>query len=529
MPANLPLPSKRSFNDSRVFWGSFIALVTCAFGFLVRTQVIDDWALQFGLSETEKGNILGVGFWPFAISIFLFSLVIDKVGYGRAAFIGFILHVSSATMLLTAKNYEMLYWGTFLFALSNGTIEAYINPVVASMYTREKTKWLNILHAGWPGGMVLAGLLAIAMGDIAWQWKIALIYLPTLVYAVVLIGTRFPVSERVAAGVPYREMLADFGALGMFVAIYLIALQVFGSILRGDAAIFESFQTYRFAWALLPAVLVAGGFGFYTRSFGRPIYFILLLIMLPLATTELGIDSWITELMRPEMVQAGFDAGWVLIYTATIMTVLRFLAGPIVQLMTPLALLAICSGLAILGLLSLSAASGLALIIAAATIYGVGKTFFWPTMLGVVAERFPKGGTLALNTVGGVGMLGLSVGMVFLGNIQDRQVANELLQYDQANQTVLSEAYLDEPQSSVLGTYRALDPGLVEAAPTQDLTVIDELRNAAKKNALATAAIFPAIMLLSYLGLILYFKGRGGYRAENLEDPTAPPTAHEPG
>src|ERR1700733_8013483 len=104
-------------NQLRVFIGCYLALVTCAFGFLVRTQVISDWGRQFNLSETEKGDILGVGFWPFALSIFLVSLVIDKIGAGRAAIFGFILHIASAVILLTATSASMLYWGTFLFAL----------------------------------------------------------------------------------------------------------------------------------------------------------------------------------------------------------------------------------------------------------------------------------------------------------------------------------------------------------------------------------------------------------------------------
>jgi MFS family permease len=346
-----------SANKSRVFYGCFIALVTCAFGFIVRTQVIGDWQSQFNLSETEKGAILGVGFWPFAFSIFVFSIVIDKFGYGRAAVVGFVFHIASTIILFTAKSTDALYWGTFLFSLSNGTVEAYINPTVATMYPREKTKWLNILHAGWPGGMVLAGILAIAMGDGDWRWKIGLTLIPTALYSVILLGTKFPVSERVAAGLSFRDAARDFGAFGTFVAVYLIALQVCEGILH--------VEHHKFLWPLLPAILFAAGFGLYVRSWGRLIYFFLLLIMIPLATTELGIDSWITDLMGPEMRLLGLNGGWVLVYTASIATVLRFFAGPILHRVTPLGLLAGCSLLAIIGLLTLSKAAGLGILLAA--------------------------------------------------------------------------------------------------------------------------------------------------------------------
>lgn len=496
-----------SNRNSRLFWGCFIALVTCAFGFIVRTQVVGEWQTQFNLSETQKGDILGVGFWPFAFSIFLFSFIIDKVGYGRVAAFGFACHVVSTILLLTAKNATQLYWGTFIFALSNGTVESYINAAVAAMYPREKTKWLNTLHAGWPGGMALAGILAIAMGNIAWQWKIGLTVLPTIIYGALLWRQKFPVSERVAAGVSYRDMLADFGALGAFVATYLIALQVCSGIL--------GMTEHQFLWPLLPAVIVAAAFGFGVRSLGQPVYFFLLLIMLPLATTELGVDSWITQLMGPEMRIVGLNAGWVLVYTSVIMTVLRLSAGPLLHRLSPLGLLACCTGLAILGLISLSHAAGIAILLAA-TLYGVGKSFFWPTMLGVVAERFPRGGALTLNCIGGVGMLGLSVGMVFLGNIQDKRVATDLARHDAKNQTTLAASYLGAEKGSVFGVYRALDQDKLKAAPETDQKAIETVQAGAKKNALTTAAVFPAIMLACYLALLLHFKLRGGYKSEQL-------------
>src|SRR5687767_14085920 len=145
----------------RLFLGCFIALVATAFGFAVRGAVLEDWARQFSLSEEQKGIINGVGLYPFAISIILFSLIIDRIGYGTAMAFAFLGHIASTVLTIFAPNFEVLYFATFIYALSNGTVEAVINPVVATVYKDNKTHWLNILHAGWPGGMVLAGLLAI--------------------------------------------------------------------------------------------------------------------------------------------------------------------------------------------------------------------------------------------------------------------------------------------------------------------------------------------------------------------------------
>jgi MFS family permease len=497
----------RSPNDSRVFWGCFFAMVTCAFGFIIRTQVIDAWQVQFNLSETEKGEILGVGFWPFAFSIFILSLIIDRIGYRSAAMIGLALHLASTAVLLTAHSARALYWGTFLFALSNGTVEAYINPTISAMYPREKVKWLNFLHAGWPGGMVLAGVIGISLGIVDWRVKVALTLIPTAVYAIILIGTHFPVSERVAAGVTYREMLSDFGALGAFVAVYLISLQVCDGIL--------GIETGKFVWPLLPAVVVAAAFGVYVRSLGRGVYFILLLIMIPLATTELGVDSWITDLMGPEMRHIGLHAGWVLVYTAAIMTFLRLNAGFFSHRFSPFAILAGGATLAALGLMSLSYAVGIGVLLAA-TIYGLGKAYFWSTTIGVVGDQFPKGGALTMNSIGGVGMLGLSVGMVFLGNVQDRRIDRELLAHDAASGTTLHTDYLTIAKHSIFGNYLALDQDALNKAPVRDLQQIEAITVVAKKGALRTAAMFPTAMLCAYIALLFYYKARGGYRVHVL-------------
>ena len=485
-----------------LFWTCFIALVTTSFGFIIRNQVIGEWQVAFNLSETQKGELFGVGLWPFSITIVLFSLIVDKIGYGRALWFAFICHVSSAFVTIFANNYWMLYVGTFILALGNGTVEAVINPVVATVYSKEKTKWLNILHAGWPGGMVLGGfLILIFMPKMAWQAKVGLVLIPAVVYGVMLLRAKFPVHERVKAGVSFKEMLQEAGVLGAAIVVIIMVSEV--------GRIFEWSLTLKI---IISAVLIIA-YGLYVRSLGRPLFIFLTLIMIPLATTELGTDSWITDLMHSIMGSGSAAAGWVVVYTAFIMMVLRFMAGPIVHRLKPLGLLAVSSAIAIVGLLLLSKAAGI-IIFVAATIYALGKTFFWPTMLGVVAERFPKGGALTINTISGVGMLCVGViGAAFLGNIQDNKIDG----YLQKNHPDLRQRVVAEERVSVFGKYNPLDQGKVSALDNTEKSTIAKITNESKQSALATVAIFPAIMLVCYLILILYFRSKGGYQAIELK------------
>lgn len=508
-----------------LFWGCFIALIATAFAFFTRMYLCDvRFAGDFNLDKGTVGALKGAGVWPFAISIILFSLIIDKIGYRVSmifSFACYAIYVVMACMAYSAingvegealaaaqeKGYALLYWGSIILALGNGTVEAFINPVVATMFNKEKTKWLTILHAGWPGGLVLAGLITIAMADVAssgdWRLVVGVIAVPAVAYLVMLIRAEFPVNEREAAGVTYREMLAEFGAFGALVGFGLIFWQLG-----------EVFGWSKVVVIALTAILTIF-FGVYTKSIGRPIMALVIIIMMPLATTEIGTDGWISGLMEHPMKEAGFNAGWVLVYTSAIMMVLRFFAGPIVHKLSPVGVLVISAVLAIAGLLALSktGGAGLGVIFAAATLYGFGKTFFWPCMLGITAEQCPKGGALTLNAISGIGMIAVGVlGFPFIGAVQEKTSSAKL----QAETPEIAESVL-VGKKYILGDYEAIDPEKAAAIADETATAaIATANQAGQFDALAKIAVFPAFMLICYLGMWFYFRSKGGYKAEVL-------------
>ncbi len=524
-------------SDMTLFWGCFIALITTAFAFISRMFLLPTWAAEFGLDPAQVGRLAGIGIWPFAVSIIGFSLIIDRIGYKTAMVISFVGYAIWCVMGVSAyyvsQNgnkdgaFALLYWGSLILGLSNGTVEAYINPVVATMFSREKTKWLNILHAGWPGGLVLAGLITIGIDRFApatpWSVKLGVIALPAVVFFLMLIPRRFPVQERVAAGVSYREMLAEFGIMGALVVGFLIVLQLMDFFSNGGTAPLS--PVLRWLFIGIGLVIVAG-FAAYTKSLGRGFMFFMILIMIPLATTEIGTDGWITGIMEKAL--HGFHAGWVLVYTSAIMLVLRFFAGPIIHSLSPLGLLAGSAVLAIVGLVMLSGAQGIAMLFVAATLYGFGKTFFWPTMLGVVSDQTPRGGALTLNALGGIGMLAVGVlGFPYIGTLQaDKKI--DMIAAAPAAQSApglvqdgtLSPTVLDEKKVYEIIPYKTVNDQKLAAAtaalaPEQKQQIDDAAAGSAQR-ALRNMAVFPAIMLVGSIILIVYFRSRGGYRAQVL-------------
>ncbi|MCH2128451.1 MAG: MFS transporter [Pirellulaceae bacterium] len=545
-----------SGSDQILFWGCFIALITTAFGFISRMFLINTWGAEFGLDSAQMGRLAGIGIWPFAFSIIIISLAIDYIGYKTAMIIAFLGHIIWAVMGVSAyfasqggntdAAFNLLYWGSLILAIGNGGVEAFINPVVATMFPREKTKWLNILHAGWPGGLVLAGIIVIFMGDMAWWIKVGIIAIPACVYLLMLLPCRFPVNERVESGVSYREMLAEFGILGALIVGFLVALQLMDFFSNGSTIQLANWQQILF-WGIGLTIILS--FGIYTRAVGRPLMFVLVLIMIPLATTEIGTDGWITGIMEgvfemstEEVAAAGdnplvindkayrLHPGWVLVYTSAIMMVLRFFAGPIVHSLSPLGLLAISSVLAIAGLYTLSSSTGTVLFIAA-TLYGVGKTFFWPTMLGVVSEQTPKGGALTLNAISGIGMLACgTLGFPYIGSLQEQcqiqavaksEVAQEVPGLvDNGTLTAVKDKTIYEiirystvDDEKLNANLEAFDESRRETSATE----IKKIRDKSNQGALANMALFPTIMLVGYICLIGYFRATGGYRAQQLD------------
>jgi MFS family permease len=476
----------------KIFWASFLTLIAAGMGFAIRSGVLAEWGAQFGFTKTDLGTITGGGLTGMAFTIIGFSLFADRIGY-RVILIGaFLLHSSSAVVTLAATpvfeaygqtpTYWCLYIGMFMFSLANGMCEAAINPLVATLYPKEKTHYLNILHAGWPGGMILGGLLAYCfvgpncvVKTLRWEIPMMFFLVPTLWYGVITVKERFPISEARAAGVKFGEMLAEFAA---------------------------------------------------------PVLLFLLLLHAMVGYVELGTDSWIANIM------SGYIKNGVLllVYTAGLMFVLRFFAGPIVKRINPLGLLFVSSILGCIGLTMMGSIVGsngtLAAILVAATIYGVGKTFLWPTMLGVVGERFPKGGALAMGAMGGIGML--SAGMLGgpgIGYTQDYSASEKLQELSPSAYKQVASP--EENRFLFFPPVHGLD-GAEVAKLNESSPVYEDVQQAetyGKREALQITAYVPAAMAVGYLILLIYFRAIGGYKLveigpsgderETVHEPTA--------
>jgi MFS family permease len=513
-------------HDKILFWGCFIALITTSYAFISRMILCGgQFKADFGLDNVVVGQLQGAGVWPFGVSIIIFSLFIDRIGYKVAmvfSFVSYLIYTAMAFLayqtihgvtgdaLVAAQKhgYQLLYWGSIILGLGNGSVESYANPIVTTMFHTDKAKWLNRLHAGWPGGLVLGGLCTIALADHAdWRLTLGLILIPAFIFFFILVSLKIPKSERELAGVSYLAMLKELGAFGALVGFGLVFAQL------GQPDVFG--WGTKVSWVLTGVVVVM--FAVVTKSFGRLLLAFLIIIMMPQATTELGTNGWITALMEDPMKAAGYNSAWVLVYTSAIMLVLRFVAGPLIHKFSPVGLLAACSALAGLGILALSqtAHAGTGTIFAAATLFGVGITFFWPTILGLTSEQCPKGGALTLNAMGGIGMLAVGIlGAPFLGYMQESTTTQQLRA---ANPALYQQVKMEPSPKYLLGTYEAIDP--VKSAAVTDTKAQADLQaatTAGKFSALGKMAMFPAFTFVCYLALFGYFKSRGGYKPVQL-------------
>ena len=204
-------------NQKILFWASFFTLIAAGAGFAIRGVILADWSAQYGFTMGELGQITGGGLTGFGVVILLGSLIADRIGYKTIMVVAFLLHLLSAGVTLAATpvyaaygrdaTYWCLFTGMFMFAVANGLCESVINPLVATIYPKQKTHYLNILHAGWPGGLIVGGILGYLFAGpnaqithLQWEIPMAFFLVPTLLYGFMILKEEFPVSEASAAG-----------------------------------------------------------------------------------------------------------------------------------------------------------------------------------------------------------------------------------------------------------------------------------------------------------------------------------------
>ena len=165
-----------------------------------------------------------------------------------------------------------------------------------------------------------------------------------------------------------------------------------------------------------------------------PVLLFLFVLHALVGYVELGTDSWITNI-TDRVLKNGEYALLAFIWTNALMFTLRFFAGPIVHKINPVGLLFVSAILGAAGLYMLGQdfTNSVWPWIAAVTVYGIGKTFYWPTMLGVISENFPRGGALALGISGGIGMISAGfLGGPGIGYKQDYFAVEKITQMDPA-------------------------------------------------------------------------------------------------
>jgi fucose permease len=365
----------------RLFVASCTALVATAMSFAIRGDIMGDFERLFALTKTDVGWISGAAFWGFGLSILLGGPLCDLVGMGRILRIAAIGHIGGAVATIFAPNFAVLFAATLVIGIANGLVEAAVNPLVATIYSDDKTRRLVALHAWFPGGIVIGGVLCFLFTQLGhlspalapytgWQAKMLLLLVPSVTYAVLFAGKQFPATERAAAGVPFAGMFAE--------------------ILR-------------------------------------PLFLVLWVCMWLTAATELGPGQWVSNIFNDVMKSSAQAGILVLVWVNGIMYVMRQFFGGAAHRVSPVALIAATAVPAAAGLFLFGRASTPVTAFAAAALFAAGTAFWWPTMLGITSERFPRGGALLLAIIGATGAFSTAIAGPIMGWINDRYGADHVL------------------------------------------------------------------------------------------------------
>jgi MFS family permease len=423
----------------KLFLICVLSCTTNSISFGLRTSIASD--IQATLfdpidpihSASMLGSALGIAFLGFAFTVAFGSTLLEFLGMRRiltlsslSFIVGTLLTIFADTIAHGAAVYNVVWLGMLLSGVGWGCSEAVINPLTTTLYPNDKTHRLNVLHAWWPGGIIIGGLVGLAIGalDMSWRLKFAVVLVPSVAVLIMLLGSKFPKTERAAAGIPAREMFK------------------------------EAF---------------------------RPSFLIWFFAMFLTAAAELAPGQWVDMALTRTVHIKGI---WLLIYVSGLMFVMRHFAGTVVHKLSSVGLLWCSCLLASLGLLALSVANSPLMGFLAATVWGVGVCYMWPTMLAAASERFPRGGAFLMGLIGFAGCLSIYFVLPAMGGI-----------FDSAK---IAAAGGEAAFKQLSGD--ALNDVLVQASTASFRTV----------------AVLPALLLFVFGAVWLSDRAKGGFKPEKL-------------
>ncbi|WP_128544406.1 MFS transporter [Larkinella soli] len=357
--------STTHINRSRLFNASCFALITTAFSFSIRAGILPQLGTEFGLSAEQLGYINSMWFFGFPISMIIGGLVYHTVGPRIIMSVAFLSHTLGILLTIYSGGYTGLLLSTFLIGLGNGCTEAACNPMIADMYTgSQMNKMLNRFHMWFPGGIVVGSLISKFMTDagLPWQAQIWVILIPTIVYAFLFFGQTFPKAT-----------------------------------VEGASSLSNNF-----------------------RAMLTPLYLFMFCCMALTAISEFGPQQWSSLILS----KSGASPMLILALVTGLMAVGRYFGGPIIHRLDQTGVLLGSAVFATIGIYLLSTQTG-AMVYVAAVFFAIGVCYFWPTMVGFVAERIPKSGALGMSIIGGVGMFSSYIFQPIIGRWIDTERAEK--------------------------------------------------------------------------------------------------------
>jgi fucose permease len=418
----------QAVNRNKLFVASCLALLVTSLSFGIRAGLLGTWESQFNLDKAEISTITATAFWGFPLAVIIGGMIVDIIGMKKLLVMAFIFHLAGIILTIFAGSFGSPFWALFistlLIGIANGTVEAACNPLVTALYTDNKTTKLNHFHLWFPGGIVIGSLIVyfLSKQGVNWQIQVALMLIPTLIYGWLFLKEQFPVTERVASGVSTASMY---------------------------------------------------------KALASPLFIFMIICMFGTAITELFTGQWIGVLLK----NVTENSLLILAVSTGIMVIGRAFAGPVVHRLAPHGVLLMSAILSTLGLYILGHSGG-SMVFLGALVFGMGVCYFWPTMLGFVAEYMPKTGAVGLNLMGGAGMFAVSLYTIFMGGVYDNKIAAKL------------------PAGADLKLYNSPE------ATQQMKDALGEANKAAGPEIINATLFIPVVLIVAFAGLFFYMRSR---------------------
>ena len=314
-----------------------------------------------GLDREQLGRLGAISFCGVVLGILICGPLCDRFGAKLFVLGGNLLIAIGLVQSALAPGYGWLGLGCFVLGFGSGMLDMVLSPVVAALAPKQRASAMNWLHSFY----CIGASVTLLVGSLALH-----------------------------AGVTWRTTFLLLVPLPVAIALCFLPLAFPPLVTSQGRTPFLALTRQRWFIAALAVIFLGGA-------------------------TELGLAQWLPAYAQTTLHFAPWVGGAALLGFSLAMALGRVVAGIIGHRYDPYTVLLAAGASSVVLMLAGAFLPQSPLALTACIVAGFTGSCLWPTVLAVVADRYPDGGGSMFAALGGFGNAGGIVMPWMVGLIGD--------------------------------------------------------------------------------------------------------------